>query len=97
MKKKTFHKISALSLAAMMSLSTVSTTAIGLSAKNSLNALSEEISTLATDAAGYSVLGAVTSAAVDGNKVDLTIETGEKIRFTFLEPHVFRIDRKSVV
>ena len=91
MKKKTFHKISALSLAAMMSLSTVSTTAIGLSAKNSLNALSEEISTLATDAAGYSVLGAVTSAAVDGNKVDLTIETGEKIRFTFLEPHVFRM------
>ena len=91
MKKKTFHKISALSLAAMMSLSTVSTTAIGLSAKNSLNALSEEISTLATDAAGYSVLRAVTSAAVDGNKVDLTIETGEKIRFTFLEPHVFRM------
>ncbi|MBS6686416.1 discoidin domain-containing protein [Thomasclavelia spiroformis] len=91
MKKKTFHKISALSLAAMMSLSTVSTTAIGLSAKNSLNALSEEISTLATDEAGYNVLGAVTSAAVDGNKVDLTIETGEKIRFTFLEPHVFRM------
>lgn len=91
MKKKTFHKISALSLAAMMSLSTVSTTAIGLYAKNSLNALSEEISTLATDEAGYNVLGAVTSAVVDGNKVDLTIETGEKIRFTFLEPHVFRM------
>ncbi|MBS6116160.1 discoidin domain-containing protein [Thomasclavelia spiroformis] len=91
MKKKTFHKISALSLAAMMSLSTVSTTAIGLYAKNSLNALNEEISTLATDEAGYSVLGAVTSAVVDGNKVDLTIQTGEKIRFTFLEPHVFRM------
>ena len=72
MNKKRFHKISALSLAAMMSLSTVSTTMIGLSAQN---ALSEQISTLSTDENGYNVLGAVTSASVDGNKVDDRKET----------------------
>ena len=88
MKKKTFHKVSVLSLAAMMSLSTISTSMIGLSAKNNL---ANEISTYATDAAGYNVLGAVISATVEGNKVDLTIETGEKIRFTFLEQNVFRM------
>lgn len=88
MNKKRFHKISAISLAAMMTLSTVSTAVIGLSAKN---ALSDELSTYATDAAGYKVLGAVTSATVDGNKVDLTIQTGERIRFTFLEENVFRM------
>lgn len=75
MNKKRFHKISVLSLATLMTLSTVSTTMVGLSAKN---ALSDEISSYATDAAGYSVLGAVTAATVDGNKVDLTIQTGEK-------------------
>ena len=88
MNKKTFHKISVWSLAAMMSLSTISTTTIGLSAKNVLN---DQISTLEVDEAGYNVLGAVTSASVDGNKVDLTIKTGEKIRFTFLEQNVFRM------
>ena len=88
MKKKTFHKISVLSLAAMMSLSTISTSMIGLSARN---ALSNEISTYTADPAGYNVLGAVTSAVVEGNKVDLTIETGERIRFTFLEQNVFRL------
>ena len=86
--KKRFHKISVLSLATLMTLSTVSTTMVGLSAKN---ALSDEISSYATDAAGYSVLGAVTAATVDGNKVDLTIQTGEKIRFTFLEENAFRM------
>ena len=88
MKKKTFHKISALSLAAVMSLSTVSTSMMALAANN---AVSNEISTYATDDAGYNVLGAVTSAVLDGNKVDLTIQTGEKIRFTFLEQNVFRM------
>ena len=88
MNKKTFHKISVWSLAAMMSLSTISTAAIGVSAKNSLN---DQISALAVDEAGYNVLGAVTSATVDGSKVDLTIQTGEKIRFTFLEQNVFRM------
>ncbi|WP_289731713.1 discoidin domain-containing protein [Thomasclavelia cocleata] len=88
MNKKRFHKISVLSLATLMTLSTVSTTMVGLSAKN---ALSDEISSYATDAAGYSVLGAVTAATVDGNKVDLTIQTGEKIRFTFLEENAFRM------
>lgn len=88
MNKRNFHKISVLSLTAMMALSTVSTSMIGLSAKN---ALSNEVSSYATDAAGYNVLGAVTSATVDGNKVDLTIQTGEKIRFTFLEENVFRM------
>ena len=87
MKKKTIHKIGALSLAAVLSLSTVSTSMMGLAAKN---ALSNEI-TQATDDAGYNVLGAVTSAVLDGNKVDLTIQTGEKIRFTFLEQNVFRM------
>ena len=87
MKKKTIHKIGALSLAAVLSLSTVSTSMMGLAAKN---ALSNEI-TQATDDAGYNVLGAVASAVLDGNKVDLTIQTGEKIRFTFLEQNVFRM------
>ena len=73
MNKKRFHKISVLSLATLMTLSTVSTTMVGLSAKN---ALSDEISSYATDAAGYNVLGSFTAATLYWNKVDLKIQNG---------------------
>lgn len=58
-----------------MSLSTVSTSMMALAANN---AVSNEISTYATDDAGYNVLGAVTSAVLDGNKVDLTTKLVKK-------------------
>ena len=88
MNKKTFHRISVLSLATMMTLSTVSTSLVGLHA-NTLN--NYDISTYDVDASGYNVLGSVIAVNKDGNKVDLTINTGEKIRFTFLDQNVFRM------
>lgn len=84
MRNKALHKISALSLAAAMSLSMFGGTTINVAAN-------DKISTYATDDAGYNYLGSVVNAAVDGNKVDLTISTGETLRFTFLESNVFRM------
>lgn len=84
MKHKTLKKIGTASLAASMTLSAVGTTAINLSAK-------ETITTRDVDSQGYNVLGSVASVSKDGNQVTFNITTGERIRFTFLEANVFRM------
>ena len=40
---------------------------------------------------GYTYVSSVTSASKDANSVTLTLEAGERIRFTFLEGNVFRM------
>lgn len=73
----------------ILSLATAMT--LPMIAMTQSTAYAEEINAFATDAEGYSVLGSVLTADKDGNKIDLTISTGEKIRFTFLENNAFRM------
>ncbi|MDF9825451.1 alpha-glucosidase (family GH31 glycosyl hydrolase) [Breznakia sp. PF5-3] len=81
--KKALKRLKLLSLAAAMTLPILATAQTPVYA--------DEIGVQSVDADGYNVLGSVLSASKDGNKVELTISTGEKIRFTFLESSVFRM------
>lgn len=84
MNNNALKKISLISLAAMMSVSLVESTMLSVSANT-------DIATRAIDASGYNVLGEVTSVDTDANKVTLSISTGEKVRFSFLDQNVFRM------
>lgn len=85
MRKKTLKRIGTASLAAAMSFSALGTSAINILANDS------DISTFSVDNQGYNVLGSVSSMTQDENKITFNISTGERIRFTFLEEHVFRM------
>lgn len=51
----------------------------------------EGIQATATDTEGYTFIGSVETAKQNKNKVDLVLQSGEKIRFTFLNKDLFRL------
>ncbi len=84
MGKNKLKKLGVISLVAMMSFSMLPNTSMTLSAKDGEARAN-------VDAAGYNVLGAVSSVDTSKNKVTFNISTGERVRFTFLEENVFRM------
>ncbi|TDW16846.1 alpha-glucosidase (family GH31 glycosyl hydrolase) [Breznakia blatticola] len=77
-------KIKLVSLAASITL--------GGFASLPMNVLAKEgIQATATDTEGYTFIGSVETAKQSKNKVDLVLQSGEKIRFTFLDKDLFRL------
>lgn len=96
---KKLKKISATALAATLVIPTMGNDFLTISAKeNGINTVANQPIANADSKAGlppvndgYTYVSSVQSVEQDNNKVTLTLAAGERIRFTFLEDHVFRM------
>ena len=87
-----FKKLSKVALALAMALPTVGNGVQIISAKDTAPVVTnEKAAELPPVKDGYTYVSAVSSVDQNNNEITLTMQQGERIRFTFLENNVFRM------